>query len=66
MKAEFVDVLKNGMVIVDNTFETPKGKYNILIKRYKNWLYIFKYRDGILLECRNLSTASPKPVMSNQ
>lgn len=66
MKPEFIAAAQNGMTLIDNTFETPKGKYNIIISRYKNQFFFFKFRDGELMECRNLNTAMPKPNATNK
>lgn len=44
-----------GPLIKSNTFDTPKGKYKIDIRKYKDHIYFFKYRDGQLLEACDLS-----------
>lgn len=62
MQAEFAKAQKFGMILIDNTYETPKGKYNIIIRRYEDQIYFYKYRDEVLLEIRNLNKAMPKPV----
>lgn len=60
MKLEFVSAQENGEILIDNRFETPKGKYQIIISRHNSNLYFFKYRDETLLECQNLGKASVK------
>lgn len=60
MKLEFISAQENGEILIDNRFETPKGKYQIIISRHNSNLYFFKYRDGDLLECQNLGKASVK------
>lgn len=60
MKLEFVSAQENGEILIDNRFETLKGKYQIIISRHNSNLYFFKYRDGTLLECQNLGKASVK------
>lgn len=60
MKLEFISAQENGEILIDNRFETPKGKYQIIISRHNSNLYFFKYRDGTLLECQNLGKSSVK------
>lgn len=60
MKREFELALAYGDVLVDNTFETEKGKYNIVICRYHGDIYFFKLRDGRILECQNLNKVGAK------
>lgn len=62
MKHEFMVAETNGFILMDNRFETEKGEYRITIKRHRSAIYFFKYRNGKLLECQNLSTAKPKGV----
>lgn len=65
MKREFILAEKNGETLIDNSFETVKGKYQIVIRRYRSDIYLFKYRDGKLLECQNLSCTKAKEVKEN-
>lgn len=65
MKREFILAEKNGETLIDNSFETAKGKYQIVIRRHRNDIYLFKYRDGKLLECQNLSCTKAKEVKKN-
>lgn len=65
MKLEFICAETKGSILLENRFETEKGKYQIVIRRYNSNLYFFKYRNGDLLECQNLSTAKPKEVNTN-
>lgn len=55
MKAIFYKARRYGKVVKMNNFDTPKGKYQIVLKMYNDDIYFFKYRDGVLLECSNLS-----------
>lgn len=59
MKREFIAAAE-GEVLVSNRFETSKGHYLILIRKYHGDIYFFKYRDGNLLECQNLSKVNAK------
>lgn len=65
MKREFILAEKNGEILIDNSFETTKGKYQIIIRRHRSDIYLFKYQDGKLLECQNLSCAKAKEVKEN-
>ena len=65
MKREFILAEKNGEILIDNSFETVKGKYQIVICRHRSDIYLFKYRDGKLLECQNLNCAKAKGVKEN-
>lgn len=65
MKREFILAEKNGETLIDNSFETVKGKYQIVIRRHRSDIYLFKYRDGKLLECQNLSCAKAKEAEEN-
>lgn len=55
MKAIFYKARRYGKQVKANTFDTPKGKYQIILKMYNDDIYFFKYRDNELLECANLS-----------
>lgn len=65
MKREFILAEKNGETLIDNSFETVKGKYQIVIRRHRSDIYLFKYRDGKLLECQNLNCTKAKEVKEN-
>lgn len=65
MKREFILAEKNGETLIDNSFETAKGKYQIVIRRHRSDIYLFKYRDDKLLECQNLSCTKAKEVKEN-
>ena len=65
MKREFILAEKNGEILIDNSFETVKGKYQIVIRRHHSDIYLFKYRDSKLLECQNLSCTKAKEVKEN-
>lgn len=55
MKTEFEKVLTQGTLIKTNTFTTELGFYKICLYRWRRDVYFFKYRDGQLMECVNLS-----------
>lgn len=65
MKLEFICAEVKGHILMDNRFVTEKGVYRIVIRRYRNHIYFFKYRDDNLLECQDLSIAKPKEVNNN-
>ena len=55
MKPECVEAAKYGKKIKIQLFDTPKGKYLLSYRRLNGDVYMFKYRDGKLLECVNLN-----------
>ena len=65
MKREFELAQTHGDILIDNSFETEKGKYQIIVYKYHGDIYFFKYRDGRLLECQDLSKVSAKGGSKN-
>ena len=55
MKNIHTKALIKGKVIKAQKFETQRGTYTINIIRYRGELYFYKYLDGVLMECCNLS-----------
>lgn len=55
MKQEFIKANNRGELVWDQFFETERGVYEILLKRYENDIYYFKYLNGKLVECGNAS-----------
>lgn len=66
MKLEFIRAELGGKILLENHFETEKGTYKIVIRKYNNNIYFYKYRNDRLLECQNLSTAKPKEVEGDE
>lgn len=64
MRVEYEKALKYGEILLENNFETKRGIYKLMYARRNNKIYMFKYRDDKLLECRNLSTMKPKDTFS--
>lgn len=64
MRVEFEKALKYGEIILENNFETSKGTYKMLYARRNDKIYMFKYRDDKLLECKNLSTMKAREQFS--
>lgn len=60
MKREFELAQTHGDILIDNSFETEKGKYQVIIRKYHSDIFFFKYRDGHLLECQDLSKVGAK------
>ena len=60
MKREFELAQTHGDILIDNSFETEKGKYQVVIRKYRSDIFFFKYRDGRLLECQDFSKVSAK------
>lgn len=59
MKPEYLSASTNGEVITNQTFMTEKGAYQIVLVRYKNSVYFYKYLNGKLVECCNLNKKKP-------
>ena len=55
MKRAFERALSDGVSIKTNIFTTERGVYTINLRELDGDIYFFKYRDGELLECVNLS-----------
>lgn len=66
MKYEFMDALKCGKVVKDQTFMTERGAYQIVLVRYKNCAYFFKYLNGKICECCNLNKAKSPKIKENK
>ena len=62
MKYEFIDTLKYGKIIKDQSFMTERGCYQIVLVRHKNCVYFFKYLNGRVCECCNLNKAKAPKV----
>lgn len=62
MKYRFIEAFKNGVIVKDQKFNTDKGVYRITLVRYKNDVYFYKFRDGKIVECNNLTRAKTKTV----
>ena len=60
MKHEFTVAQANGDILVDNSFETARGKYQVIICKYHGDIFFFKSRDDKLLECHNYSNIGAK------
>ena len=65
MKYRFIEAFKNGDIIKDQKFNTEKGVYRITLVRYKNDIYFYKFRDGKIVECNNLSRAKTRAIKNN-
>lgn len=59
MRYEFVKALKYGVVVKDQSFMTERGCYQIVLVRHKESVYFFKYLNGKIVECCNLSKKKP-------
>ena len=55
MRKDFAKAASKGTVIKNQNFVTARGVYQIVFIRYENDIYFFKYRNGQLVECCNLS-----------
>lgn len=64
MKYRFIEAYKNGVIVKDQKFNTDKGVYRITLVRYKNDVYFYKFRDGKIVECNNLTRAKTKSMKS--
>lgn len=55
MRKDFAKAASEGVVIKNQNFVTARGVYQIVFVRYKNDIYFYKYQNGKLVECCNLS-----------
>ena len=55
MRKDFAKAMENGTIIKKQNFVTARGVYQIVFVRYENEIYFFKYRNGVGVECCNLS-----------
>lgn len=55
MKDEFIKVINNGKQIKLQTFDTIKGRYDLVFYNYVNDIYFFKLLNNKIVECVNLS-----------
>ena len=55
MKTQNEKALLDGISIKTNVFTTDRGVYTINLREYNGDIYFFKYRDGELVECLNVS-----------
>ena len=55
MRKDFAKAVSKGTVIKNQNFVTARGVYQLVFVRYENNIYFFKYRNGQLVECCNLS-----------
>ena len=56
MRKDFAKAASKGIVIKNQNFVTARGVYQIVFVRYKNDIYFYKYQNGKLVECCNLSS----------
>ena len=62
MKDIFVEAFKTGDIVKDQKFNTDRGVYRITLVRYMNDIYFYKFRDGKIVECNNLTRAKTRFV----
>lgn len=55
MKTIYKKALQQGKLLKYQSFETQKGLYTIFLARHDDEIFMFKYKDGKLVECVNLS-----------
>lgn len=55
MKQEFITAMNHGDIVNTQIFETERGIYELIIVRHNEEVYSFKYLNGKLVECHNLS-----------
>ena len=56
MRKDFEEAVKDGKVIKNQNFVTARGVYQVVFIRHNGQVYMFKHRNGNLVECCNLST----------
>ena len=59
-KVKSKDLLRYGVILKVNTFETSRGIYTIHLIKYENNIFFHKMKDGNLVELKNLSKGENK------
>lgn len=57
MKTIYKKAMENGTIVKYQSFQTDNGVYVLFLVRYEGEVFMFKYKDGDLVECVNLSKA---------
>lgn len=55
MKTDCMEAITAGKVVKTQSFETERGTYAIALIRHKGEIYFYKYLNGKIVECCNLS-----------
>ena len=62
MKKEFIDAIFDGEIVKQQVFITEKGAYQLFMVRRENDIYFYKYLNGKMTECCNLSKAKGRKI----
>lgn len=62
MKKEFIDAINNGEIVKIQDFDTNKGAYRLIIVVSDGNVYLYKYLDGEMVECCNLSKLNGRKI----
>ena len=62
MKKESIDAIYDGEIVKSQTFVTEKGCYQIFIVRTDKGIFFYKYLNGKMVECCNLSTMEGRKI----
>lgn len=54
--------MRKGQLLKVQTFETAKGVYRLAYIRHNADVFMFKTRDGVMLECGNLNKMKGEPI----
>lgn len=65
MKEIFRKALKDGTKVKQNHFETAKGMFCIECYEYLGGAYFFKYKNGKLVECKEIVNNARYLVLNN-
>lgn len=61
MRKDFIKAAKKGSVIKSQNYTTERGAYKLVFVNHEGDIYFYKYLNGKLVECCNLSK-SPIPT----
>ena len=62
MKTEYVKAIFDGEVVKTQVFNTERGIYQLFHVRNGRDIYFYKYKNGKMVECCNLSTLEGKQI----
>lgn len=62
MKMEYIDAIYDGEIVKTQTFVTDKGTYQVFLLRNEGDIYFYKYLNGKMVECCNLSKLEGRKV----
>ena len=63
MRNDFMDAADNGEIVKTQNFVTNHGVYQLIFVKHKGDVFMYKHKNGELVECCNLSSKHGEPVV---